>query len=211
MVQIGWPESAGSVSYADTQSLSANIAKGYRVYWPVSLYSFFFSLSLPISAIRSQTSRSDGTPSDFQVAADYGRSDPGKCDVRYQCAFSMIGAVNFLTSYFNPIKTVAWTTKQKDHKNQWSTTPKTWPESRWEKKKRQLAGNKSYSIFIVLLDWLLFIYLFVCSSTVIFCCCCGWIKKNCQNVFNSPPPISSFSFLGRDPCKTSQMQQSEDT
>lgn len=57
--------------------------------------------------LRSPQSREDNKPSGLQLAADFGRQEKEECERRYRCAFSLIGAANFLVSYFFPPST-AW-------------------------------------------------------------------------------------------------------
>lgn len=59
---------------------------------------FFFTL-------RSPQSRENDKPSGYQLAADFGRQETEECERRYRCAFSLIGAANFLVSYFYPSST----------------------------------------------------------------------------------------------------------
>jgi predicted deacetylase len=66
---------------------------------------------LPFSSFvqmhRSPQSREDDKPSEYQRAAEFGRQEKEECERRYRCAFSLIGAANFLFSYFLPPST-AW-------------------------------------------------------------------------------------------------------
>ncbi|KAI9559084.1 hypothetical protein GHT06_015873 [Daphnia sinensis] len=63
-------------------------------------------LVLPIRYFMlSPQSRENDKPSAFQLAADFGRQETEVCERRYRCAFSLIGAANFLVSYFYPSST----------------------------------------------------------------------------------------------------------
>ncbi|XP_057368704.1 uncharacterized protein LOC130689777 [Daphnia carinata] len=63
-------------------------------------------LVLPIRYFMlSPQSRENDKPSGFQLAADFGRQETEECERRYRCAFSLIGAANFLVSYFYPPST----------------------------------------------------------------------------------------------------------
>ncbi|XP_046456963.1 uncharacterized protein LOC124204020 [Daphnia pulex] len=53
----------------------------------------------------SPQSREDDKPSEYQRAAEFGRQEKEECERRYRCAFSLIGAANFLFSYFLPPST----------------------------------------------------------------------------------------------------------
>ena len=57
---------------------------------------------------RAPKSRVDSKPNPYEVAADFGRQEKEPCEKRYRCAFSLIGAVKFLTSYFYPPSSTAW-------------------------------------------------------------------------------------------------------
>jgi hypothetical protein len=60
-------------------------------------------LVLPVHLLTMQMrARSGEPPSEVQNAASYGQSKADACERKYRCAFSLIGAANFLISYIYP-------------------------------------------------------------------------------------------------------------